>query len=118
MEEKADQVTREIIENWRPELHHPDFSVPVLQAVAHARFRQMQRQTFWAWLFVVLTAELAIGLWLWTSGVTLAEVAAFPYRVVNGFGLAWRELLEYHYLLVPLAGVLLIKRIIEAKFGY
>lgn len=114
----ADKGTREIVTNRWLELNNPDFNAKVMQAIVQERFVQLQRRRLLTWLLVILTIDVAIGLTVWTIEITLSDFASFPYALVSGAEQAIRWMIEYHYLILPLVAVMILKRIVESRIRY
>ncbi|WPP51431.1 hypothetical protein [Catalinimonas niigatensis] len=117
-EEKIDKLSHEMFVHRRMEIPNPDFTSGVMQAIEQVNYAKARRRLFLSWLLAVLVAELSIALLLWSFGVTLGDLTELPDLLLHATKQVFDWMMVHHYLIIPLAIVLILKRIIESKLKY
>lgn len=116
--DKLDQLSREMFAHRAMEIKNPDFTSGVMQAIEEAEYAKARRRLFLSWLFAVLVVELSVALLLWSFGVTLSDLADLPHFLLNAAKQALDWTMEHHYLIIPFAIVLMLKKIIDSSLKY
>ena len=111
----TDNRTRNLLTDSRLVLNNPAFMSRVMQQIERESAAQTNRRFYLKWTFIILTAELFIGLTIWSVGGQFSSLSELSYQVISTLELVLVWVLNHHYFFVPFLILLLVRAIIESR---